>query len=185
MHKRIFLLISMAAAFAAGTFAQTNYQFNASFSGDDALVRARRVENAAAAPAVNTAAAEHAAFEMINQKRIEHGLKPLIWSDEVAAIARLHSRNMASMGFFGHRGMDNKMVSDRADEAGLKRWRSIGENIAFERGYQDPTAKAVQLWLDSPSHRQNLMNSDWREAAVGVAVATDGSYYFTQVFLKR
>lgn len=175
----------MAAAFAVGTFAQTNYQFNASFNGDDGLVRPRRVEDAAVPTAVNTAASEHAAFEMINQKRAENGLKPLIWSDEVAAIARLHSRNMASLGFFGHRGVDNKMVSDRADDAGLKRWRSIGENIAFERGYQDPIAKAVQLWLDSPAHRQNLMNSDWREAAIGVSVAADGSYYFTQVFLKR
>jgi uncharacterized protein YkwD len=185
MHRKILLMITLAAAFAAGSSAQTAYQLTTSFNGDDALARPRRVADNAAAAAVNTAATERAAFELINKKRVECGLKPLAWSDEVAAIARLHSRNMASLNFFAHRGLDNKTVSDRADDAGIKKWRAIGENIAFERGYKDPVEKAVELWLDSPSHRQNLMNGDWREAAVGVAVAGDGSYYFTQVFLKR
>ena len=62
---------------------------------------------------------------------------------------------------------------------------SIGENIAFNRGYKDPVEVAVELWLKSPSHRQNLLKSDWSESAVGIAVADDGSYYFTQVFLTR
>lgn len=134
---------------------------------------------------VNTAAAERTAFAMLNQKRAENGLKPLVWSDELATIARLHSQNMADFKFFSHRGMDNKLVSDRADAIGVSKWRAIGENIAYNRGYQDPIGKAVQLWLESPSHRHNLLDGGWRESAVGVAVAADGSYYFTQVFLTR
>ena len=48
-----------------------------------------------------------------------------------------------------------------------------------------PVALAVELWLDSPSHRRNMMDAGWKESAIGVAVAEDGSYYFTQVFLKK
>ena len=92
---------------------------------------------------------------------------------------------MAELKFFSHRGLDNKMVSDRADDIGLSKWRAIGENIAFERGYKDPIGKAVELWFESPSHRHNLLENSWKESAVGVAVARDGSYYFTQVFLLR
>ena len=92
---------------------------------------------------------------------------------------------MAEFSFFSHRGLDNKMVSDRADDSGLRKWRAIGENIAFNRGYQDPITKAVELWLDSPSHRHNMLDAGWLESAIGVAVAADGSYYFTQVFLKK
>ena len=133
----------------------------------------------------NTASAEQAAFEMLNQRRAERGLKPLAWSDKVAAVARMHSQNMAEFDFFSHRGIDGKLVSDRADTVGLGTWDAIGENIAFERGYDDPIAKAIDLWLNSPAHYNNLMDPDWKESAVGIAVAPNGAYYFTQVFLRK
>ena len=134
---------------------------------------------------VKIASVEQTVFGLINQKRAELGLKPLIWNDDLEKIARGHSENMAEYDFFSHRGLDGKAVSDRADSAGLSKWRSIGENIAFNRGYQDPIAKAVDLWLNSPSHKNNLLSPNWKESAVGVAITEDGSYYFTQVFLLR
>jgi uncharacterized protein YkwD len=146
------------------------------------LFRPRRVENVVA---INVKAVELSAFEMLNKKRVDNGFSPLVWSDDLEAVARQHSQNMAEFQFFSHRGLDNKLVSDRADEAGVGRWRAIGENIAFNRGFDDPVSKAVELWLDSPSHRRNLLSAAWKESAVGVAVAEDGSYYFTQVFLVR
>jgi len=186
MLKTLFLFLGLLAA--TSSHAQ-NFQSHAQLGFGDDVSRPRRViEKSSAVKAVvvvNTVAVERAAFEVLNQKRAENGLKPLVWSNELAAVARVHSHNMADLKFFSHRGLDNKMVSDRADDIGLKKWRAIGENIAFSRGYDDPVEMAVELWLDSPSHRQNLMNSDWRESAVGVAVAADGSYYFTQVFMVR
>jgi uncharacterized protein YkwD len=134
---------------------------------------------------VNTLSLERAAFDLLNRKRAENGLSPLTWSDAIESVARLHSQNMADLSFFSHRGLDGKMVSDRADDNNIGHWRSIGENIAFNRGYADPVAKAVDLWLGSPTHRQNLMDVNWKESAVGIAIAEDGSYYFTQVFLRK
>lgn len=134
---------------------------------------------------VNTAALGRAAFDLINKKRAENGAAALTWSDDLARVAGVHSENMAELNFFSHRGLDNKLVSDRADDQKLGRWRAIGENIAFNRGYDDPVARTVQLWLDSPSHRRNMLDPTWKESAIGVAVAEDGSYYFTQVFLKK
>ncbi|MGE3467568.1 MAG: CAP domain-containing protein, partial [Pyrinomonadaceae bacterium] len=93
--------------------------------------------------------------------------------------------NMAEFNFFSHRGLDNKMVSDRADIAKAGKWRAIGENIAFNRGYGDPVTKAVELWLDSPSHKRNMLSPDWKESAIGIAVNEDGAYYFTQVFMIK
>lgn len=128
---------------------------------------------------------EREAFALINQQRNAQGLPSLIWSDEVARVARMHSQNMATYKFFDHRGLDGKMVNDRADSIGLNKWRALGENIAFMRGYAQPADFAVKAWMNSPSHRHNLLGPSWRETAVGVAVASDGSYYFTQVFLER
>jgi uncharacterized protein YkwD len=92
---------------------------------------------------------------------------------------------MAQQHFFSHRGLDGKMVNDRAEQIGMFDWRAIGENIAFNRGYDQPVEMAVEKWLESPSHRENLLNKSWIETGVGVAVSPDGSYYFTQVFILR
>ena len=149
------------------------------------IVDERRAAAVASSVIVNTVDVERTAFQMLNQKRSENGLHPLVWNEQVASVARVHSQNMAEFQFFGHRGLDNKLVSHRADDLKLGKWLSIGENIAYNRGYADPVEKAVDNWLNSPAHRQNLLNVDWKESAVGVAVAEDGSYYFTQVFLRK
>jgi uncharacterized protein YkwD len=133
----------------------------------------------------NVDSLERQAFVLVNKKREENGLRDLEWSDQLESVARLHSDNMAEYQFFSHKGLDNKYVSDRADAAHVGAWRSIGENIAFMRGFSDPVAEAVELWLDSASHRRNLMDPNWKESAIGVGVAQDGSVYFTQVFLTR
>ena len=184
----------MIAAMAVSSFAQPSFQpieetAVANKTVANELGRPRIVANKAAevkaSLIVNTESLERTALDLLNQKRIENGLQPLPWNEQLAAVARLHSQNMAQFNFFSHRGLDNKMVSDRADDAHMGRWRAIGENIAYNRGYQDPISKAVELWLDSPSHRHNLLDNNWKETAVGIAVAADGSYYLTQVFLKR
>jgi len=77
------------------------------------------------------------------------------------------------------------MVDDRADRLGLGAWRSIGENIAYMRGFEDPAGLAVAKWLESTAHRKNLLGENWKESAVGVAVTSDGTYYMTEVFLLR
>lgn len=202
MYKKLFLFLGLFAAMASFLSAQSNnFQAQTAIKlttgsemsdpmgllegdedNDDDKKKAAGVKSSVV---VNMAAAEQAAFGMINQKRIEMGLSPLVWSDELAAVARLHSQNMAEFKFFSHRGLDNKLVSDRADQLKIGKWRSIGENIAFNRGFQDPVVKAVELWLDSPTHRQNMLDANWKESAVGVAKAADGSVYFTQVFLVR
>ncbi len=158
------------------------------FLDPDSRPRVANVEKVAAVKSsviANTASFEKAAFDMINQKRAEQGLKPLEWSGRLLSVARTHSQNMAEYDFFSHKGLDGKYVSDRADDAQIGTWRLIGENIAFNRGFNDPVAKAVELWLNSATHRRNLLNPDWRETAVGIAIGEDGSYYFTQVFLVR
>lgn len=158
---------------------------------DSGLNRKRIVPNKVSAiPSAKLSATqvldlEKQTFALINQKRAEIGLQPLIWSDDVAKIARLHSENMAKFNFFSHKGMDGKMVNDRADSLGITKWTAMGENIAYNRGYQNPLEFAVEKWLQSQGHRENLLNKRWKESAIGIAVTDDGTYYFTQVFLKK
>lgn len=128
---------------------------------------------------------ERRAFELINEQRAQAGLEPLAWSDDAAKIARLHSQNMANYNFFSHTGVDGSLVNDRADSFGVRKWRAIGENIAFNQGFENPVEFAVERWMKSPKHRDNLLSSRWKESGIGVAVTEDGTYYFTEVFLVR
>lgn len=128
---------------------------------------------------------EQQVFALINAERSKMGLSELEWSESLAAVARLHSEDMANVKFFSHRGSDGSMVDDRADRLGLGAWRSIGENIAYMKGFDDPASLAVEKWLESPAHRKNLLGPNWKESAVGVAMTDDGTYYMTEVFLLR
>ncbi len=128
---------------------------------------------------------ERQAFDLINQQRAKLNLELLTWSDDVANIARIHSQNMANFNFFSHSDLNGLMVNDRADVCGVKKWQAIGENIAYNRGYNNPVEFAVERWMQSVSHRENLLNSRWKESGIGIAVTKDGTYYFTEVFLVR
>lgn len=128
---------------------------------------------------------ERKILETINNQRAANNLPPLAWSEEVARIARLHSENMAKYKFFSHIGQDGLAVDDRADSIGLSKWRAIGENIAYNRGFENPVAFTCESWMNSPSHRENLLSRRWKETGIGVAIAADGTYYYTQVFLAR
>lgn len=129
-------------------------------------------------------AAEMRVFDLINQEREENGVRPLVWTEKAAAVARIHSDNMAQLGFFSHEDLDGRMVSERADRNGLSKWRQIGENIAWISGYDDPAARAVEGWMKSPGHRRNILDPKYSETGIGLSVAGSGRVYFTQVFVS-
>ena len=92
---------------------------------------------------------------------------------------------MAEGKYFSHQDPSGGYVDSRASKLGIFNWMSIGENIAFMKGYDDPASMAVEKWMQSSSHKKNILGGQWRDSAIGVAVADDGSIYFTQVFIAK
>ena len=128
---------------------------------------------------------ESRAFELMNAQRQAIGLRALQWDEQIVALARTHSEGMASGKFFSHKDLNGGFVDDRAAKLGIFNWLAIGENIAFMKGYTDPAQMAVDKWMQSASHKKNILNSQWQDSAMGVAVTDDGSVYFTQVFITK
>ena len=139
----------------------------------------------ASAPAASVTGEERRAFDLINAERQRRGLRPLAWDGGLTRLARYHSQNMARGGYLNHVDRDGLDLKGRAQAVGLRGWSMIGENIAYNQGYNDPTGFAVERWMVSQKHRENAMNGEYTHAAVGIARASDGTYYFTQVFMKR
>lgn len=139
-----------------------------------------------AAPSLDDAnAIERKAFEQTNQARIENGLAPLAWDSELCAMARAHSERMAQQKFFSHESPDGLQLKERAHLSGILHFRVIGENIAYNKGYDDPGGFAVERWMSSSGHRANILYNAFQGSAIGSYVAADGSVYLTQVFITR
>ncbi len=126
---------------------------------------------------------ERRAFDLVNDERRTRGLQPLRWVDLAADVARRHSENMARLNFFSHYDLDGRKPSERASLMGLTDWRRIGENIAWLRGHEDPAVRVVQGWMNSPGHRENILDTRYRESGMGLAVSPEGKFYFTQLFV--
>lgn len=188
MLRKVLLFSAFIICLSIGAAAQMR-AVQASYSGRVGETRSRTVTEAPKANFSITAEQgfefEREAFTQLNQKRIENGMPELRWSDDLARLARVHSQDMADNKYFSHRGKDGSMVDNRADTLGIRGWLAIGENIAFMRGFADPVGVAVKQWMASSSHRRNLLSEQWTETAVGLAVAPDGSFYFTQVFTDK
>lgn len=129
-------------------------------------------------------AVERRAFEQTNLARVENGLAPLAWDAELCLLARTHSERMGVQGFFSHDTREGLHLKERAHASRI-RFRVIGENIAYNKGYDDPGGFAVERWLISSGHRANILYAGFQTSAIGSYVAADGSTYLTQVFITR
>lgn len=139
---------------------------------------------APAGPAVSANNFERQAFNLINAERAKYRLSPLAWDGQLCRVARGHSENMGRRNFFDHEAPDGSDLLDRVSASGVA-WRSLGENIAYNRGQVDPVRVAVEQWLQSPKHRSNILRGNYTHTAIGVARTADGSVYLTQIFVTR
>lgn len=128
---------------------------------------------------------ERRAFEQTNQVRIKNGLPALEWDGDVCRMARVHSENMSRLNFFSHVTPDGLRLRDRARAAGILTYTLLGENIAYNQGYEDPGAFAVERWMASAKHRANILSTEFRAMAIGTYIAADGSVFLTQTFITR
>jgi uncharacterized protein YkwD len=144
---------------------------------------ARYVRTATAAAAASND--ERRAFDLINAERRARGRQPLVWDGSLTSVARSHSENMARQGFFNHVDRNGSDIRERAYAHGVGGWKALGENIAYNQGYPDPAGFAVERWMTSSKHRENILNGEFTHAGLGVARTADGRVFFTQVFMKR
>jgi uncharacterized protein YkwD len=113
---------------------------------------------------------EAAVVREMNRVRIAAGLRTLHSSPSLRTAARGHSRSMLEYGFFSHDSVDGTAFSDRIrryySSRGWRTW-SVGETLlASPTGVVDAEA-IVAAWLESPSHRDVLLDPTWRDAGIG------------------
>jgi uncharacterized protein YkwD len=131
-------------------------------------------------PASSLSSLEQGVLTDINAFRTAHHLVPLRLSSALTTAARQHSQQMASNGYFAHESSDGsafwKRIQRYYTSSPFRYW-SVGENLLWSSPDVDPQG-ALKLWIDSPEHRANLLNTHWREIGVSAihVAAAPGTY---------
>jgi uncharacterized protein YkwD len=137
-------------------------------------------------------AAEPGLVGRINDVRAAHGLHRLRVSTRLTSAATRHANSLATYAYFRHDLWTPKRVLDWTAFGTWVRWYypgprysswSAGENLAWGAPDLSPRA-AVVAWMNSPSHRDNLLHAGWRQVGVAIVHITNaGGYYgdFTDV----
>ena len=114
-----------------------------------------------------------------NQFRKSKGLKALEMRDDLNAIARKHSEDMASgRCTFGHDGYDLRVSKIKKTIKPCDGY--IGENVAFGASNGK---EAVDIWKNSSAHRKNMLG-DYKYIGIGTASNKKGDIYYTQIFVR-
>jgi uncharacterized protein YkwD len=134
----------------------------------------------------------------INLERRAEDLAPLEWDDTLGNLARAHSEDMATRGYFKHVNPEGLTPMKRMQEAGYDKCRLIGENIHQNNLYSSViterkrttydwnsperiAAITMKEWMNSAGHRQNILEKNFTREGVGVAIASDDKVYITQL----
>jgi uncharacterized protein YkwD len=125
---------------------------------------------------------ERGVLNAVNEVRRAHRLPPLAEDSVLADVARRHSCSMAERGFFEHDDPGGIGMAQRLAEA-RKPYLAAAEHIARIETSGDPVARAVDGWMKSPGHRENILSSRFTTTGVGVCRA-GRAVYFTQLFLR-
>lgn len=124
---------------------------------------------------------EDGILALTNQERQLAGCPALRASKPLRKAARRHSVEMAMAGEMSHQLPGEAKFSTRITRAGYRGWRLVAENVA--RGFSSPEA-VMDAWMDSPTHRRNILNCRIRDLGVGV-VLQGGQLWWTQDFGTR
>lgn len=118
--------------------------------------------------ATELVALDRGVLQQLNAIRTLHGLTALKLDPSLNQSAAQHSAEMGAKGYFEHSSADGtifwKRIQQYYPSSGYGYW-SVGENLLWSSPTVDPT-QAMRMWMNSPEHRANILNPNWRQIGV-------------------
>ena len=111
------------------------------------------------------------AFNQINDIRVDEGLDALDWNQNLESVSDVRAEECSRV--FSHTRPNNKP------------WYTVnnqiqgGENLAF--GY-DTADEAVDAWMDSTTHRDNILYSEFTGGSISIYQDDNGVCYWAHEF---
>lgn len=100
-----------------------------------------------------------------NTQRANGAIGNLVINSQLMSAAQAKANDMVSRDYWSHVTPDGKQPWDFMTAAGYS-YKAAGENLAY--GFAT-SADTVTGWMNSPPHRENLMNSVFQDVGFGIA----------------
>jgi uncharacterized protein YkwD len=105
---------------------------------------------------------------LINEERAKAGLAALTVNSKLLTAESAHVSDMLRNRYIGHLGTDGSLPFERARATGyVKKWKTyvLGEDLAWGQSTAGTPAKVVAAWMNSPTHRRNILGTAFRDIA--------------------
>lgn len=106
--------------------------------------------------------------ELTNQKRLESGLTPLTINSQLNEAAQRKAGDMFAFNYWAHNSPSGRTPWAFFQEVGYK-YLYAGENLA--RDFMN-SSSVVEAWMNSPTHRDNVLNGNYKEIGLAVVNGT-------------
>lgn len=103
-------------------------------------------------------------IRLTNEKRAQNGLLPLSENSTLSSAAIAKGQDMLAKGYWAHFAPDGTSPWSFFLKFGYS-YRYAGENLA--RDFSNASS-AVDAWMNSPSHRENILNANYKDVGIGV-----------------
>ena len=128
---------------------------------------------------------ENKILELSNVERSKAGLAPLTMDNTMRQAARYKAEEMLQYGYFDHNSPHTGSPFDLLKSFNVK-YNAAGENIQYSMGRDKASVTAeyiVTNWMNSPGHRANILNGNYKRMGIGVAFSPNGNRaYESQLF---
>lgn len=105
---------------------------------------------------------------LINNVRVENGLNALAADETLTNIAKTRSGDMVARGYLSHYTPEGTNVFNLIKGSGFS-YRYAGENLAQSQPASIGSPDAfLNAWLNSPSHRANILRAQYNKIGVGM-----------------
>lgn len=118
-------------------------------------------------------------FEIVNSERVKENKKPLTRDSRLDASALDKCNDLVTRNYWDHIDPDGNSAWHYFTERGYV-YSTAGENLA--RRFATATG-TVESWMDSKGHKENIMNSMFRDT--GIAVCGNNGNMIVQHFAAK
>jgi uncharacterized protein YkwD len=141
----------------------------------------RRTNRRASGSAITAASMEEKLLALLDAARAEAHVPPVRSDEDLAAVARGHSRDMAEHGFFGHVSPTLGTTDDRVKRGHLMGLGAYGENIVLARDAEE----AHGALMGSPGHRDIMLRPEFTHVGIAAVAepGVEGQAHFAVTYL--
>lgn len=142
--------------------------------------------------------------DAVNFERRKLGLSVLAYDMQLESIAQQHSQDMLARNYFDHVSPEGNTFISRYERNNyaceinvnnevIRGGENLAESITYNSKYpnglisdyksiDEIVTQTIALWMNSASHRSNILHPYWKGEGIGVAIESDGKILITQNF---